>query len=234
MILVDTLHLDFTQQANHTASEKLAELSKAQIDYYLNKAKNLFYEMLAGKVETNDLARQYLKPLIVRDKKLEGTSGQEKFVTKYPKDFYKPLKVFAKAKRGNCPERRLIVRRPVSDKIERGLKNPNINRFWDFEETFAIESSNGLEIYQGDMTFTGVYLDYLKILPDVAGPELENAEEYITANGEAITTNINLEVEDKGFAHKIVSLAVLLAQRDYGHIQDFEMKMATITNIERI
>lgn len=234
MIPANQLQLDFIQQAHHTGSEANQELSLAQRDYYINKAKNYLYELYAGHVENNDLLRQYLRPLIVRGEKLNGKVSGDKYEVTYPGSFYKLLKISTALKKGKCPSRDIIIRRPSSDKIDRARKNPNISRVWDFEETIGIENKEGFEFYHAGLGVEKVELDYLKKLPDVASPEYENSETYITSDGTPVTVNADLQIDDPAFAQKIVAAAVLFAARDYGNIPDFESRLATIANIERV
>ncbi len=235
MTSVNWLHYNFIQEAHRTDSSALGNLSVAQRDHFLNAAKDNLLEFYADLVETEDLVRQFLREVTKRDITLKGEDKGEKYIADYPEDFLKPLKIYAVAGKEGCIEtRRLKVRRLSSDKIERALSNSNTRRFWDFEETFGLESDKGFEIYQGDTKIEKAVLDYVRKVKDVQGPDFEDAEQYISAEGEAISTNVNLEISHKGFAHRVVLLGVLLAHRALGNVQDFSTRYQTIVNLERV
>lgn len=235
MTPVNRLHYDFIQEANRTDSQYLKRMSAVQRDFFLNKAKDNLVQYYAELVEANDIVRQYLREIVVRDRALKGSSGKERYVATFPADMLKPIKLYAVASKKGCPDkRRLLVRRLSSDKIERALKNPHATRFWDFEETFGLESDKGFEIYQGDTIIESVVLDYVRKVKDVAGPEFENAERYIDPQGKPVAGNVDLELTHPDLVAKIVSLAVLFAHRSQGNMTDFQSRYQTIVNIERV
>lgn len=235
MTSVNRLHYDFIQEANRTDSQYLKHTSAVQRDFFLNKAKDNILQYYAEMVERDDMVRQYLREITVRDKVLTGEDREERYVAAYPGDMLKPMKVYAIASRPGCTDqRRLLIRRMSSDKIERALKNVHTNRFWDFEETFGFESDKGFEVYQGDTKIERVVLDYVRKVKNVAGPEFENAEMYISPEGEAVTGNVDLELSHPDLVAKLVSLAVLFAHRSLGNLTDFQLRYQTILNIERV
>lgn len=235
MTSVNRLHYDFIQLANRTDSQYLKKTSAVQRDFFLNKAKDNLLQFYAELVETQDIVRQYLREIIVRDKVLEGVDRGERYVANYPDNLLKPIKVYAEVSKLNCTQkRRLLIRRLPSDKIERALKNPHANRFWDFEETFGLESEKGFEVYQERGTkVEKVVLDYVRKVADVAGPEFEDAEKYISPEGNAVTGNVDLELSHPDLVAKIVSLAVLFAHQSLGNLTDFQSRYQTIVNLER-
>lgn len=235
MTSINRLHYDFINEGNRSDSKYLKKTSAVQRDYYFNKAIVNLVQFYADLVEANDTVRQYLREITVRDKVLKGVDQGERYVAEYPKDFLKPIKVYIEASKAGCTERRrLLVRRMPSDKIERALKNTNTKRFWDFEETFGLESDKGFEIYQGDTKAERVVLDYIRKVKEVQGPEFEHAESYINAEGSKVTTNVDLELSHPDFVAKIGSLAVLFAHRDLGNITDYQTRYQSIVQFERV
>lgn len=232
MIAAEWLQNAFLQQGNYTDSKYLQELSAIQIDFYLNKAKNLLLEHWAGLAENNDSAKQHLRQVTERGVNLTTQLVGDKFIGTYPNDFFKPLKAVLFAKLGNCPERRLEVRRLPSDKIENALKDPNIQRFWDFEQTFGEESSKGFEVYVTGLTPTRLVLDYIRKIPDVACPQCEKAEQYVPFQGGQPISQ-DLEIDSVFFAEKMVSLAVFFAQKDHGD-QKSQVDLQSIINVEKV
>jgi hypothetical protein len=233
VIPVEYLHNGFLQEGNYTDSAYLTELSKAQIDFYLNRAKNTLLEYWTNLAENNDFVRQQLRQVVIRDVELKGSVKGDKYICTYPEDILKPLKVYAIAKKGKCKERRLIVRRFPSQKIERALKNPKLSRFWDFEETIATEQSDGYAIYHGGLTITKAVMDYVRKVPDVCGVHLENYESYIKFSGGKPETQ-NFLIDSTYLADKVIALAVLYAKRDYRELQDYQTQLQVILQIDRI
>jgi hypothetical protein len=233
MIPVEYFHNGFLQQSNYTDSQYLAEMSVAERDYYFNRAKNTLIEYWVNLAENNEFIRQQLRQITIRDEELVGKKKGDKYIATYPKDILKPLKTYAIAAKKTCGDRRLVIRRLQSDKIERALKNPNSNRFWDFEETIGVEQSDGFAVYTGGLTIKKIVMDYIRKVPDLSAPYLEKYETYVKfSGGSPVTTNF--EIDSTYLADKIISLAVLFAQRDRGQVQEYQTQLQTILNVERV
>jgi hypothetical protein len=233
MIPVEYFHNGFLQQSNYTDSQYLAEMSVAERDYYFNRAKNTLIEYWVNLAENNEFIRQQLRQITIRDEELVGKKKGDKYIATYPKDILKPLKTYAIAAKKTCGDRRLVIRRLQSDKIERALKNPNSNRFWEFEETIGVEQSDGFAVYTGGLTIKKIVMDYIRKVPDLSAPYLEKYETYVKfSGGNPVTTNF--EIDSTYLADKIISLAVLFAQRDRGQVQEYNTQLQTILNVERV
>lgn len=236
MIPVSRLHHSFLQQANHTDSEYLSQLSVAQRDYYLNRGKDIVFEWLTSQDETNDTVRRYLAELTVRGQQLTSkVLDTREYEASYPEDFFKQKALYAKATRTGCPTSRdIIIRRPTSEKLRRALKNPNSSRIWDFEETFAIEGERGLQVYTEPGVALDIRMDYIRRLPDVAWPSgVQDGKAYIGPDGTQVTQDRNLEIDNVFFHNKMVNMAVLLAKRDLGNIQDYQSQRDIILSFDR-
>lgn len=235
MIPATALHYAFLQQADVTDSQYIGQLSIAQRDYYLNRSKDLIIETYSKLAENNSKIAGYLLDITVRDKKLTAKLENDYFLSSYPKDYYFPLGIYVDARKKDCEGvRRFPVRRLTSDKIRRALKNANVKRFWDFEETVSVQSNKGFQVYtEPDVTYE-VFLDYIKKVPDIATPQFEGAERYIDSAGKPVTQNKDLEINDIDLFHKIVSVAVLLVKRDKRLIQDYELQFKTLLNLDKI
>lgn len=235
MTPISRLHYEFIQESNRSDSQYLKNTSAAQRDFLFNKAIENLVQYYADFVEVNDTVRQYLREITIRGSEVKGALKGDYFIAKYPDNFLKPLKVFIEVGKTGCVEnRKLLVRRLPSDKIDRALKNQNTKRLWDFEETFGQESSEGFEIYVSDLKPVRVVFDYVRKVKKVRGPEFENAEQYITTEGEAVTDNVDLELSHPDLVNKIISLAVLFGHRNMGNITDFKTRYESIVNLERL
>lgn len=235
MVPISSLHFDFLQQANHTNSEYLKQTDVIQIDFYLNRAKDTVVEWLASADENNDTIRKHLTQLVVRDKLLTGSTLDNKVIVSYPEDFYKHKSIYVLATRTGCDiQRRFVVRRPSSEKLQRALKNTNTTRYWDFEETFAQEAQDGLHVYKEANLAYQVFLDYIKKVPDMYYVSGLNGKTYINSGGNPILQDSHLILDDDFFKRKIVNLAVLEVKKDYGNFQDYQVQKDFILSIDRI
>lgn len=236
MTPVSSLQFAFLQQANHTDSKYLAETDVIQIDYYLNRAKDTVVGWLTAQDENNDTVRRHLAQLVKRDVLLSATKKTDiLYEAKLPEDFYKHRSLYIMASKQGCDvKRKLLVHRAPSEKRQSALKNPNTNRFWDFEETFATEFYGGLNIdCESDLTYE-VYLDYIRSVGDVAYVSgLKNGETYRTPAGEVLTTDQNLDLDGTFFHRMIVNLATLEVKRDYSNFPEYQTQRDFILSIDR-
>lgn len=235
MILVNDLHYALLQQGDATNSKYLTELTTVQRDYYLNRAVKAILEIHSKEAEKNSSYADYLIDVTVNDVKLKATLNGDHFLAEYPEDYYHTLGIYVDATKKGCSgTRRFPVRRPPTDKLRRALKNANVKRFWDFEETIARQVNKGYQVFTEPNLEYDIYLDYIKKIPDVAAPEFEDTEKYIDASGNELTQNVNLEINNRDLFHKIVSVAALLTKRDRGLAQDYEMQFKTLVSLDRL
>lgn len=233
MIRVEYFHNAALQQANFTNGQYLAEVSVAERDYYFNRAKNTLLEYWANIAENNEFIRQQLRQITIRDEKLNGKTKDDKYIAEYPSQILKPLKTYAIASKKSCGDRRLVIRKLQSDKIERFLKNPNANRTWDFEETIGVDQSDGFAVYTGGLTIKSVVMDYIRKVPDIAAPHLEEFETYVKFSGGAPET-VHFEIDSTYLADKIIALASLFILRDRGQAREYQTQLQTILNVEKV
>lgn len=234
MIPVSSLQYGVLQQANHTDSEYLNNLSVPQIDYYLNRGKDIIVEWLAAQDETNDTVRRYLAQIVKRDVELKSTLSGTKCIANYPEDFYKQKSLYGIATLGTCLPRRIKIRRPSSEKFQSAIKNSNANKVWDFEQTFAIEADNGLHVFTEEGVEIKVFLDYIRKVKDVAYPSGAKHGSYINHDGKPVTVDVNLDLDSPFFYSTIVNLAVLEIKKDYSNLQDYQAQKDFILTIARI
>lgn len=235
MISVKKLDYALLQQINHTNSEYLAKTDVIQRDYYLNSALDYMTETLANLVENNDLITQHLKPIIIRNAELSLKDEGEYFRGQVPENFYKPMSLYVIASKEGCTTpRRFKVRRPSSEKLQDGLKNPNVRRFWDFEETLATISSEGFDFYKEEGVTYKAYLDYIRRPQYVANVTGVSPKIYQDPSGDIIDQDQHLELDHPDVWTRIVSLAALNIKNDYSQIQDYQTQRDKLTTIERL
>lgn len=222
MIPVQDLHYAIKQSGNHTDAEYFTNLFATQIDYYLNKGIHWVVGNLVKDAEKEDSVTQDLIQLTIRDKKLSAKAKGNFYTATLPEDLLKPLAIRVIASKKGCSPREFIVRRFTSDKIFRALKNANIKRFWDFEETVAIQSAEGLKVYrQPDVTYE-IFFDYIRKPKDVKCPSCDQERPYIEPNGDIVTEDQHFEIDSTYLWREIVARAQLDIRNDMGRIQDYQ------------
>lgn len=235
MISVKKLDYALLQQINHTNSKYLAKTDVIQRDYYLNSALDYMTEVLANLVENNDLITQHLKPIIIRNAELSLKDEGEYFRGQVPDNFYKPMSLYVIASKEGCSTpRRFKVRRPSSEKLQDGLKNPNVRRFWDFEETLATISSEGFDFYKEEGVTYKAYLDYIRRPKYVANVTGVSPKIYQDPSGDIIEHDQHLELDHPDVWTRIVSLAALNIKNDYSNFQEYQTQRDKLTTIERL
>lgn len=235
MIPATSCHYAFLQQGDMTDSKYIKDLSAVQRDYYINRSKDLIIEIYSKLAENNSTIADYLLDLTIREIKLSTTLQSDKVLAEYPEDYYHTLSIYVDARKKDCEGvRRFPIRRPTSDKLQRALKNSNVKRFWDFEETLAIQSNKGFQVYtEPDLTYD-VFLDYIRKVPDIQTPRFEGAEKYIDSAGNVVTQNKDLEIDNIDLFHKIIAVAALLSKRDRNLVTDYELQLKTLINLDKI
>lgn len=236
MISVKELHYGVLQEINHTNSDYLSKVDVIQIDYYLNGALNVVTEILANLAENNDLISQHLKPITIRNYKLPLKDKGDYYRAELPEGFYKPLATYIIANKVGCSEsRRLKVRRPNSEKLQSGLKNSKVKRFWDFEETLSELSSEGFDFYKEEDVNYEVYLNYIRrpqYVANVTG--MQPGKTYISPSGDVLTEDKDLELDNPAVWQRIVSLAALNIKNDYSNFPEYQTQRDKLLTIERL
>jgi len=229
-IKIQKLHYALRNKTNHSASEYLKKLTVAQVDYYLNEAIDTVLEAYYPKAEVNQEIREQLRPLEIKNRELPFTENSDHVIAKYPSDYYRRLRQYVIATNKCCEaqERNLIVRIVQSDDLSEILKSPNWQPSWDFEETVADESHEGLHIYKGDFDIKKVFIDYYRKPLRVAAPSLEKGGTYIDESGDTISQNQDFEIDSTFLWRAVVDVAALLVVRDYSRVENFQTQLQTI------
>jgi hypothetical protein len=235
MIPVSSIHYGILQQANHTDSEYLNETTVPQRDYYINKVKRIVVEWLTSQDETNDTIRRYLQSIVKRDVQLSYSRVGDVYIAKYPADFYKQKALYAIATLTGCElEKRIKIRRPTSEKFQSALDNKHVKKIWDFKQTVAKEGDDGIHVVTEPDVNLDIYMDYIRMVEDVAYPSGAKGGSYIGSDGNPVTEDKHLDLEYEFFFNKIVNLAVLEIKKDYTDLQDYQSQRDFILSIDRI
>jgi hypothetical protein len=161
-------------------------------------------------------------------------------LAKYPKDLFKRLNQKVKAKNEECCddlEKDIIIRILQSDDLNETLKDPYKKASFAWERVNGDESSEGLHVYhQEEMSIEQVCIDYYRSLKPIHAPSLVECEgpKYYDYNGVEITEDSDFEISGRFIDNNISDIAVLLAKRDFGEVNDFQMRLQALLQVESI
>lgn len=217
MIKVKKLHAEIKRRMNRVFSDYDRALTVVDIDAYINQAKEILLENYSAIVEKNRTLGDKLKSLEIKNKQLEKLSTNSKStIFKLPSDHYTTLNRYCKAKSYECElEDSLFVNDIQTHKIEESLRDVNVQPSFNWRETFSNEDSQGLHIYHGDiMNITEAYIDYLKWIPDVAYYSGVANGLYISQDGETITEDKHLMIDNPIVWRKIIDIVEYQIEKD--------------------
>lgn len=218
MIKVQKLHFELKKRLNRIFSDHKAALSAIDVDSYLNQAKEILLENYSTIVEKNRILSDRLKSLEIKNVKLEYLSKDNKSYTfKLPSNHYTTLTRYAVGNAVNCnTQDEIFVNNIFTHKIQESLRDFNTSPNFNWRETFSNEDSKGLNIYHNNvLEIKEAYIDYLKWIPDVAYYGGVSNGLYINQDGDTITENLDLMIDDKIIWIKIVDIAEYLIKKNF-------------------
>ncbi len=218
MIKVQKLHFELKKRLNRIFSDNERALTVVDVDSYLNQAKEILLENYTVIVEKNRTLSDRLRSLEVKNKKLEYLSKDNKsYVFKLPSDHYTTLNRYAIGSTKDCDTTdEIFVNNIFTHKIQESLRDSNTSPNFNWRETFSNEDSLGLHIYHNNLlTIEEVYVDYLKWIPDVAYVTGVANRLYINQDGDTITQDLHLMIDDKILWIKLVDLAEYLVRKNF-------------------
>lgn len=233
MIKSTLLQSEFARRFNRINSGSKRYISPPEVDSFLNEAYLLFFENRASLYKTSVLARKELG--ILEEKEIPLTLQSFNDLSVYgeiPTNFYKLLRVEAKAKCDSCPEIRIKASEVKNHEIYEALTDVNWTPSYNYAETYFEISGNKLIVYHNNaFELTEVNIDYLRKPKPIHTPSLAYNGSYIDGSGNLVSTDSNLEIDDY---RKIVDLAVLIASRDITDTQEYESQLSKILQTETI
>lgn len=238
-ISVKVLHTKFTQQASVTSKQGKKTLSAAEIDAYLNTAKDWVLPAFARLVNLNGFVDDQLQQIIEIGKNIEPTGRTEEYV-EFAKPNAKVLRtlrrsVGIKHKEANCGPQKAFVRITTSDKLDQLLRDNYRKPSFSARETVALRTPGGLRVYNGeDFTVETAVMDYVRDIPYVQNPSADLDERYIDMEDRAVTENVDFELDSWHVANKIVGLAVMSYNADNENSKDFSIQRAKFLTAEQL
>lgn len=231
MIKATEFHHEFLKQLNLVNSGFNKRFSVATRDSYFNHAKDIVLENLFSAAEKNNTIKQHLRPFEVKREELTILKKTDDIVIcQYPKDFYRPLRQDCLMTTKECKSSRVVIIRPIqSDDLPDTLKDPYSEPSFEWEETVGEEAHTGYYIYKKpEYNVDKVFMDYMRKPKDIAAPSLvEQGKSYINSRGETVKQDVDFE-DSTYLWRKIVDVAVALALRDLGQLDNFGAQLKMI------
>jgi len=218
MIKVQKLHAEINRKLNRVNGDFKSHVTVIDIDAYLNEAKEVILENYDKIVEKNKNLSDRLKSLEIKNKKLELISTDNKTTTfKLPANHYSTLNMYSRgASKGCTTVDDIFVNMIQSHKVEESLRDINTQPNYNWRETFANVDSRGISVYHNNvLEIKELYIDYIRWIPDVAYATGTPGELYVNADGETITENKHLLIDDPIMWRKIVTVAEYLIKKDF-------------------
>lgn len=193
---------------NGKMNDTVGDLTDNQIHYALNEAQEIYFERLVEDSD-NDI-RQLRKSITI--KPTSCTTEYCEF--DYPEDFYKRLNITLITEK--CGKKReLKVHICQNDDIAYLKEDPFFKPSYEWRETLATISSNGLKIYKSDFKIINITLEYYRKPCEIHFASCsKNNKEYKLKSGRVVKDD-QFELCDKFQIRKISDLAVFLTKTDY-------------------
>lgn len=235
MVKVQRLHAELKRRLNRIFSDYDQHISVVDVDAYLNQAKEVLLENYSVIVEKNRTLADRLRSLEIKNLELKKVSESDKStIFKLPEDHYTTLSRRAKGKPKYCENiDDIFVNNIFTLKEQESLRDSNVTPDFNWRETFSNEDHLGLHVYHNNkFEITNAYIDYLKWIPDVAFVSGTKNGLYINQDGDSITEDKHLLLDDKILWIKIVDIAEYLIKKNFE--QDYRSTIDTILFNERI
>lgn len=231
MIAASELQFEVRRRLNRFNTDYEKKLTVPVLDVILNEALEICFQQSALLYEVRDDIAINLEPLVLREVPLGVKNLDSKVVSDLPRDFYKRLRVRAKAITKKCKDSKYLIVRPFqTQKLDEGLKSPNWKPSYEWEETIGIQ--NGADQYftyhNNDFEIEEVYLDYIKKHPKISTPSLAQGGSYIDASNTRVIADQGLIMDNAYQKRQICDIAAMLALRDLGDSVDYQTQINKI------
>lgn len=242
------INKDLQYRVKRKVNRKVAEsdefLTPEQIDDYLHESQNLIIDGLLKAPEATAYITEFLSDLLVREKKLETSSGAGFVFAKYPDKFLRRLKLKVIATKPcekltneceDCKDRELTVRIIQSDDFSEVSKSPYWKSSFEYEEILAMPDKGGVRLYTfGDFDISSVYMDYYRKPNRPLTPSAREEGTYRLPDGTAVEKDQCFELVSQNQGDLVVDIATLLIERDTKNLQDWQSQLTNMLKIKEI
>ena len=176
-----------------------------------------------------------MRSLEIKNKKLKRLSENNKSVVfELPSDHYTTLNRYSIGSAKGCNiQDEIFVNNIFTHKIQESLRDYNSSPSFNWRETFSNEDYSGLHVYHNNvLNINETYIDYLRWVPDVAYVSGTSNGVYINQEGDTITEDKHLMIDDKIIWLKIVDIAEYLIKKNLD--QNYQPTLESILFNEKV
>lgn len=242
MIKATRLHDTFRRSINRINSKYLKSVSVVDVDGFLTDAYFTIYENLAVKSEVNGTMEDKIRQKLVRNAAFKIKKNKQYVKITYPDNLYKVIRRNAIGYRDGCLVRDINPISTQSTDLNRSLSSPFWEPSFEWEETLAIQDSDGLIVYtNGDFDVKEVILDYYtKPLP-IKCPSLVDDDcygvskgSYVDSSNNEVTADSDFELDSTNLWIKVAKLAAINALRSIGDVNDYRTALEELSVEDKI
>jgi len=228
---------DFYRKFDSVLSARRRDIPLIDVIAYLNQAQEEWFRAVTKVADTDEQIRQDLRVVHIKERVLTYTNQGEYGVADIPNDLFRRLNQRVVATCPKCGDIRkeFPLRIVQSDDKNEDARNTYRTADFHWEQLSGGEGDKGLYIYhQGKMNVEKVIIDYFRRPKPIHAPSLSLCEGayYYDYQGARITQDSDFEFDFRYLDNLITDIAVLLAKRDVGEVQDFQLRLATLLQVE--
>lgn len=225
---------DFNRKADALISGRKRAIPVPDVVAYLNEAQEVWYSHATEMAEIDERYRQDLRNFLVPESEWSVSSFEEYSIAKIPNNFYRRLNQRGIVTKECCPNvnKTIPIRILQSDDKNEVLRNEFTAPSFEWECLVGNESNRGFVVYHNDMTLSKVIVDYYRKLNPIHAPSLVECADgnYYNYEGTIISQDMPFEVDSTYIHNLITDLAVLMAKRDLGELQDYSARLQGLLN----
>ncbi len=229
---------DFYRKFDSVSSARRRDIPLIDVVAYLNDAQEEWFRAVTKVADADEQMRQDLRPVHVKSRELSYLDQGEYGVAEIPGELYRRLNQRVTARYFECcgdMEKTFPLRIANSDDQNEDARNTYRTADFLWEQVFGSEGDRGLYIYhQGKMEIRKVVIDYYRKPAPIHAPSLSLCEGqyYYDYRGVRVTQDSDFEFDGRGLDSRVVDIAVLMAKRDVGELQDFQLRLATLLQLD--
>lgn len=222
------------QGINGVKNEEMPLVDKVA---YLNQAQSIWFENIVRVAGTSKELTEELAVFLVCDYEMKCSIKNEDCIScKFPDNFYSRQNQEVVACKESCCkgiEKRFPIQMVQLDDKRTSFRDTYRQADFRFEQILGVVGNKGITVYhQQEMEIKKVIADYYRSPSELHAPSLEicNDGAYYDYCGKKIVKDTNLEVTCKYSDVSIVDIAVLLANKTAGRLNDFQAQLQLILN----
>lgn len=239
-VSVKKLIYDFVRKYNSQTSNAANRLKIFTVVSYLNEALEIWFENRVALFERDSEVRNALRNFEKKDQEIVVSRVDiAKYRFEIPADFYRKTGLYVKSTSDCCPDIVKEIEPSIiqTDDLFRARKSPYNQSSFKWERLLADEAGKHYYIYPEEgHTVLKAYLSYIKLPKYLQVVDVCEGEDigYKDYDGNLITKNIDLEVDNTFDHRKITDIAILCATRDNLDSAQFQSQLNKIISTRNL